>query len=329
MHTASRNRPSMTCWIRTPLWSRRSTVGRAAGFIAALGWALVATISCGANIANAEPHNTAPEVTIGAQRAAIDHRVNAFVRGITSNTRFYGESLPRWREPICFLVGGLPKTQGEFILSRLSQIAASAGARLAPQRCRPNFFVVLTTEPDRLFKIWHHRDAGLFGDASPAQIRSFINPPKSRSVRVWHNAGIINRDGTPLIRDSSCGLPFSLFQLESPPVSCQYFPSKLLHYDVLVFSSVIIVVDIARIQRLSFGQLSDYVAMVGLAEIDLDDDVGDAPTILRLFTASSEVPPSGLTAWDQAFLSALYHSDQSSRAQRSQIAVSMLHEVSP
>jgi hypothetical protein len=102
-----------------------------------------------------------------------------------------------------------------------------------------------------------------------------------------------------------------------------------LHYDVLVFSSVIIVVDIARIQRLSFGQLSDYVAMVGLAEIDLDDDVGDAPTILRLFTASSEVLPSGLTAWDQAFLSALYHSDQSSRAQRSQIAVSMLHEVSP
>jgi hypothetical protein len=36
------------------------------------------------------------------------------------------------------------------MLTRLSQIAASAGAPLAPQHCKPNLFVVVTSEPNAL-----------------------------------------------------------------------------------------------------------------------------------------------------------------------------------
>jgi hypothetical protein len=98
---------------------------------------------------------------------------------------------------------------------------------------------------------------------------------------------------------------------------------------MLQFMSVIVIVDTTRAKApLKFGQIADYIAMVGLTEIDLDADVGSTSTILRLFNSSPEAPPSALTDWDRAFLKALYNSDQSSRTQRSQIALRIATDVS-
>jgi hypothetical protein len=268
-----------------------------------------------------------PQVTVETQRDALRERMYDFVRGITRATRSYGESLARWRAPLCFLVAGLPKAEDEFILERLSQIADSAGARLAPQDCRPNFFVVLSSDPDSLLKEWAARNARLFGDGTPAEIHRFLSPPRPRTVRVWYNAAAVGADGMPVTSGVACGMPVrmmaSLIQF-----SCSNESSHVAFYDVLAFSSVVVIVDTRRLQDLSFGQLADYVAMVGLTQIDLEDEVGGFPTILQLFAASRQATPAGLTTWDQAFLSALYHSDQSSRFQRSQIVVRMLHDVS-
>ena len=77
------------------------------------------------------------------------------------------------------------------------------------------------------------------------------------------------------------------------------------------------------------GQLVDYAAMVGLADINLDADLGDVPSILRIFEEPAEARPAGLTHWDEAFLAALYHSDQATQTLRSQIAVKMSHDILP
>jgi len=64
-------------------------------------------------------------------------------------------------------------------------------------------------------------------------------------------------------------------------------------------SSVIVVVDTSATGVATFGQFADYVAMVGLAQIDLDADFRSSPTILRSFAKSgSESAPSRLTNWD-------------------------------
>jgi hypothetical protein len=89
------------------------------------------------------------------------------------------------------------------------------------------------------------------------------------------------------------------------PISCQYFPSRITRYDVFGFSLALVVIDTTFPQGVKLGQVADFAAMVGLADVDLDADIGDAPSILRLFAASSDAPPSGLSTWDQAFLSAL------------------------
>jgi hypothetical protein len=54
--------------------------------------------------------------------------------------------------------------------------------------------------------------------------------------------------------------------------------------------------------------------------------VGDASTILRLFTDSGNAPALGLSTWDQAFLKAVYHTE---RSNKSEIKISMMHEIAP
>ena len=88
----------------------------------------------------------------------------------------------------------------------------------------------------------------------------------------------------------------------------------------------LVVIDTSLPEPLRLGQVVDFAAMVGLADIDLDEDVGDVPSILRLLTRFPDAPP-GLTRWDQAFLGSLYATDQGSRIQRSQIVLRMLSEI--
>jgi len=272
--------------------------------------------------------NALPQVTIEAQREALEHRVNGFVRGITRNPRYYDEGIPRWRAPLCFAVAGLPGEAGLTVLARLSQIAVSAGARIARRNCEYNFYVVMTPEPDQLLKRIYRRDHHAFDqDTGMPAIRRFLSPSNPQAVRVWHNAGTVNKDGLPIGVDAPCGA-ISVGS-QSVPVSCQYEASHLVRADVIGLTLALVIVDTTLTKDLSYTQLADYAAMVGLTDIEPATDVGNAPTILRLFAESPESRPSGQTAWDQAFLYALYHTEQSSQTQRSEIAVKMIHDVAP
>ena len=96
-----------------------------------------------------------------------------------------------------------------------------------------------------------------------------------------------------------------------------------------VLASVIVLVD-ARISKgINFGQLTAYIALAGLAQIRLDAKLGDAPTILQLFSDPSKAPRFGLSLWDQAYLKAVYHTARRDKPQRLAIARSMAHEIAP
>jgi hypothetical protein len=87
-------------------------------------------------------------------------------------------------------------------------------------------------------------------------------------------------------------------------------------------------VDGNRVQNLQLGQLADYMGMVGLAEVNLDADVGSAPSIMKLFRDVPD-PPQGLSSFDQAFLSSLYRAEQASVMQESAMKTIMLESISP
>jgi hypothetical protein len=256
-----------------------------------------------------------PEAAAEADRAALERRVSAFIRAITRYPGLSdGDSLVRWNTPICLLVAGLNAQDAAFVSNRLSQISSSAGAPLARAPCQQNFIVVATAEPDRVLHAWNARDKRLFGDATPAQVRQFLEGSESRPVRVWYNIDTGRKSGT---RNG-----------HFIPSNARAESSAFVGNSVFNFSSIFAIIDTHRTEHTALEQLADYVAMTGLTGVDLDADFGNAPSILDLFTSSAEKPPPGLSRWDLAFLRALYESDQTSRTQRLEITERVIHEIS-
>ena len=210
-------------------------------------------------------------VTVEAQkqRKLIEEQISKFVSSITLPGR--KESAGRWQPPICPLVAGLPRDKGEFILARLSQVARDSHAPLAPEACKPNFLIVATTEPKRLLEMWWARSPGLFNRVRGiGGAKHFVNT--DRPVRIWYNANAGCGDGAVTTVDVD-GFTF-------PSCTNGGQRSKLYWAEVTDIQSVIVVVDLGRINGLNVGQMADYIAMTGLAEIREDAEPGPATTIL-------------------------------------------------
>jgi len=253
--------------------------------------------------------------TVEAQQAILKERVQTFVRTITRNTGFSDDESPtRWNTPICFFAAGWGAEELLSVLTRLAQISAAAGAPLAGKACTPNFVVVSTAEPDHVINAWSAKNKRLFGNASALQIRHFLDSNRSRPVRIWRNIDI-GRVATTR---------FGHFV----PSNSHADPSPFAGNSPLGFLSVFEIIDAGRTAGIDMRQLTDYVAMMGLSNIDIDADVGDAPSILQLFSPARSFALR-LSDWDTAFLTALYQTDQSSRSQRFEIAQRVAEAVTP
>ena len=264
-------------------------------------------------------------VTIEAARERLLKRqISEFVAGFVF--RYGNDSLARWNTPICPLVAGLPSERGEFILARVSQIARDSHAPLAGEHCRPNFFVVVTDNPDHLVEKWSQRDRGLLNTCNGmGYVKAFLH--SRQPVRVYYNGKFHASEGT--------GRDVSSFDLVGSSLDfhfgqCTYggaeLGTRLRYSDVQELTSVIIVVDSRHTTNLNMGQLSDYVAMVGLAQVRPDADTSKAPTILSLF-GEADPRPQGLSPWDQSFLHSLYTTNQSSVLQVSMIKTGMFEQI--
>jgi hypothetical protein len=142
-----------------------------------------------------------PEVTVEARRQALEQQAHTFVDKLTHSRRFSNpdQPAPRWDQPLCFEVAGLPRKYAEFVAARLSQIATSVGATVREEcsRSTANFYVVFTPNPAETLHHLNHDPTLLqfHPETSQPQIERFLNPPKSVVVRVWHNAEILGSGG--------------------------------------------------------------------------------------------------------------------------------------
>jgi len=240
-------------------------------------------------------------------------RAHGFVNGIVAQRP--QRSLIRWRQPICPLVAGLPPDEGEYILARLSEVAREARAPLGDRDCRPNLYVVVSDEPQRLLELWRRHDRNLFAAGPPATIARFVQT--ERPVRVWHNWRYEHPDGRPAPPEADdFGAPTFRFSKAS----------RLSLNAVRNAGVAIVVVDARELNGVTQTQLADYVAMSAFTELRPELALGDGPTILSLFEENREAPP-GLSAWDKAFLRGLYGTDSGSVTQRAEIAGRVLRDV--
>lgn len=303
---------------------RAATAVRLAASLALLMLLAATAVAARADPAANSPKSSLDTVTVQGQRerAALARRVRKFVSAINMPL---DDSLAQWEKanPLCFAIAGMTRTYGEYTLNRLSNIAEAAGAPLGPDSCKPNFFVIATAVPDELAAAWSKHYYWIFGRAGPKKINDFATA--KTPIRVWYNVVPFNADGTP------CGdVSISLFSMPSESDAPICGGGGHIRWGAVNdLSSVIVLIDTRTSKGVTLEQLAAYIAMVGLAQIRVDAKIGDAPTILRLFSDSAHAPAAGLSPWDAAYLKALYHTDHSARTQVLDVGRSMVEEIVP
>lgn len=296
-------------------------------------WVTIALLA-GLPLAGPALADSTDTVTIEAHREQLRREVDQFVQAsiVAPHTN---DSLLRWDNPVCPLVAGLTREQGEFVLGRLSEIARVANVPLAAEHCEANLFVIVARNPAGFLSLWWDHDPRLFNtDHGIGGVKSFIET--DRPVRVWYNSMAVDADSGSVIQAllaqsigiSNIGMGAGQSRASYPTNnSPATIGSRLTYVDVRAIASVIVVIDARQLAKLNLGQLADYVGLRSLAEIKSDTNAGGAPSILKLFSEQESSPPQGMTAWDRALLHAVYSTKQKERMQLSEIQTATLNQI--
>jgi hypothetical protein len=249
--------------------------------------------------------------------------VDAFVSSISVMTA--ADQLARWRRGgptssknltadqseggergVCPIVIGLPVPYADFIVSRVREVASAVGAPVDRPQCRGfNLEVLFPTEPAAFHRELAARTPGLFGFRYHAALVADLKAPET-PIHAWYAT-----------RVSATGNPFS----------------RVSAAHVSAIANALVIVDAGSTQTVNMGQLSDYIAVVGLGAVKPDAAPKGAATILNLFhdLDAGRVPAAGLTPWDMAYLKALYGvgGNQPGWRQNHQIATRMVSDLKP
>ncbi len=249
----------------------------------------------------------------------------AFVRRLVPDRGLHKfKSLARWHSDLCVGVIGVPVDQGQFIADRISLQALDLGLNIGAPGCDPNLIVVISDELETLLPrlVAEHED--VFTAATSQQVetggkvtlRAFLD--SDRPVRWWQVIERATADGFPLdghayrapatntFGGSSLSTAAeSTFAVRNAPTVEAARASRFESNIRRQMSRIIVVVDAEQTAGLGIGAISDYVALVSLAQISPEADVSGYSSILNLFDARGD-GPAALTDWDKAFLSGLY-----------------------
>lgn len=261
------------------------------------------------------PGTELESVTVEAKRRRerINEQVSVFVYAIAGFGRV--ESLARWNVPVCVATAGLTAAEADFVKKRIAQVATDADVPVGGPACGPNFAVIVTPEPEELLKAWWAEEHRLFNlDRGTGGVNRFVQ--SDQPVRVWHNAC-----------NAPSGIPAHAFSTSQHCGSGSLTGSRLSWSAVRAIYTAIVVVDLDQIEGLTFGQVTDYVAMVGLAQLRPNPELGDVSTILGLFATNGGGRSKGLTPWDQSFLKAIYATTDGSTTEISLIKLRMSEEL--
>jgi hypothetical protein len=271
-----------------------------------------------------------PKVTIEAskERKALRLKVDHFVTSVVVQP--WNDALDRWGSPICPLVAGLPKDWGELVLERISKAAIDAHAPLDRRGgCHPNLYVLATDYPDPLLrKLWARGGYKYrmyhYGDVGIETVKQFLQ--SRRAIRVWYNTRVGCNDGAPPASTAVIIGGFSLPGIQPP--YCTSIDTRITNGSThSIVTSAIVVIDLRRMKKMTIGQMADYIALVSLADVQLDADPGTTPSILQLFGHGT--PPQGLTVWDRALLYSLYNTSVWSKLQLPELEITMVRRIAP
>lgn len=239
------------------------------------------------------------DVTVSGRR--LEQAAQDFVQDIGAPAR--GRGLARWRDRICIGVVNMRRDAAQQIVDRVSEVALDLGLRPGEPGCNANTTIIAVKDADSFTRQFVEARPRLFlvggtgMDRGPKALERFKTSGKP--VRWWAvSAPVDSHTGDIAIR-----LPD-----EAPPTVTSFNASRLSTQIVDDTMRVVIVVDADKIAGISVAQLSDYLAMVVLAQIDPEADSSGYNSVLNLFGEPEQT--RGLTDWDGAYLQGLYAADR-------------------
>ncbi|MGE0739974.1 MAG: hypothetical protein AB7O98_01430 [Hyphomonadaceae bacterium] len=231
------------------------------------------------------------------------------------------DQLARWDRRICPGVIGLRnRALAQRIIDRVAQRAFEIGLEVDDPGCRADVIVFITPDSTalatelrdnfrRLVNYYSENNSATLGRDA---LDDFVETP--RTVRWWHVTNSTTRDG---------------YTMGEGTQQVRAHGTRLSRETRQDFSRVIIVVDAQRAQGVNADSLADYIAMVSLAQLDINADTSAYPSILNLFGDAGERPVV-MTEWDLAYLHGLYDATRnatSASRQQNEITGEMAEEL--
>jgi hypothetical protein len=247
-----------------------------------------------------------------------------------------GRGLGRWLK-ICPGIANLDRAVAQPIVDRLAQRAADLALDVEGQGCEAHVVVVFPADAGALTRavveaeprVFRHGGNGI--DRGTAALRAFQET--DRPVRWWSlSVPIDSETGRRAVRVPGdrvggsvsrrlaealgCDQPYDCVGVGAPIIQSAGGASRLNSRIVDQLYKSIVIVDIDAVSGLNAAQLGDSLAMVTLSQVDPEADTGPFDTVLNLFENPTGV--TGLTEWDQSYLTALYSSPSRRRTAAAQ-----------
>lgn len=241
------------------------------------------------------------------------------------------DQIGRWHDPVCVQVTGLPLAeQAAKIQARIEGMAKAQGLPAAPDGCKANVEIVFSDQPQNTIDTVAQRQQLLLGyyhHDKLNQLKTVTHP-----IQAWYvtatraegaNTGSMAINGASTMAAAGGastafnGAPVSRVQryseaIDDPqstaPVGC-VDRFKTCYSSVLY--NVLIVADNKALAGKDMNLVADELVMLALSQPRTLDSCNALPSVIEAFAKTAcpgRAPPTGLTAADDAYLSALYAS---------------------
>ncbi|HZC37896.1 MAG TPA: hypothetical protein VE221_04385 [Sphingomicrobium sp.] len=246
--------------------------------------------------------------------------VHNFIGDLTVDTDGH---IAMFEQPICPASFGLPEPYNRIIEQRLREDAAQVGLRTAGERCDANVIVIVADSPAPFITELRRKRPDMFVGLETSQVLDILKT--NEPVRTWQAIEPRGADDRPLERVAFInGLPAGPNAWFNPSTVDSRIQAKIKPR--LVQSFVVIRADAA--DGLTLTQIADYAAMRTLARTRSAPAL-DRRSILEVIDgAKRDRTVDQLTAWDLAYLRALYRTSNgvSTHMQQTDMATAMKRE---
>jgi len=267
--------------------------------IAAL--AVAAAVAGGPHPTQAAPAQDPPPVDLGdviVEGRLLRREAEAFVDAVAAPA--VGRGLARWGGRVCVGVVNLRPDLSQAVVDHISEIALEQGLRIGAPGCTPNAVIIFTPDAPAMASALVSADPRAFRlgvgglDRGRRALERF--QASEAPVRWWHvSMPVIGGTHARAIRLPGDSGPIFV------PGEGRVNKGRPISDEL---NKVIVIIDPDRLGGANLSQLSDYLAMVVLAQVDPDGETQGLDTILNVFRDPAAV--DGLTAWDRTYLQALY-----------------------